>query len=60
MTNFTRRNMLAGAVGATAAAATAVNLTVPASADEADDLASFVKMSSALTGIRRGEASTRS
>src|SRR5208283_323943 len=35
-----------------AAAATAVNLTVPASADEADnDLASFVKMSSALTGI---------
>jgi len=52
MTNFTRRNMLAGAVGATAAAATAVNLTVPASADEADDdLASFVKMSSALTGI---------
>jgi hypothetical protein len=52
MTNFTRRNMLTGAVGATAAAATAVNFTTPASADEADDdLASFVKMSSALTGI---------
>ena len=52
MTNFTRRNMLTGAVGATAAAATAVNFTAPLSADEAsDDLASFVKMLSALTGI---------
>jgi len=43
--------MLTGAVGATAAVATQLTFTTPASADEADDdLASFVKCLP-LTGI---------
>jgi hypothetical protein len=49
MTTFSRRTMLTGAAAVTAAGS--VNLTVPAVADDDQDLASFVTLSAALTGI---------
>jgi hypothetical protein len=54
MAVFTRRNMLTGAAAAAATAVGAANLTTPAAADDAD-LALFVNLSAALTGIAAGK-----
>lgn len=51
MTDFTRRKVLGVAVGTMAGAATSAGLIESAMADDAADLADFVKVSVALTGI---------
>ncbi|HXW27666.1 MAG TPA: sugar dehydrogenase complex small subunit [Xanthobacteraceae bacterium] len=48
---FTRRKMLSTAVATAATAVGAGGLAVPAAADDAQDVAAFVGLSAALTGI---------
>jgi hypothetical protein len=54
---FTRRGVLAGAAAATAAVSIGASDT-PATAQTADDMVMFVKLSAALTGIAAGNLAT--
>ncbi len=51
MTELTRRKVLTVAAATAATAVGSVELSSPAAADDAADLALFIKLSSALTGI---------
>jgi len=55
MADFSRRKMLGGAAGAVTGVVGAGALSTPAAADDAGDLASFVRVSAALTGIAEGK-----
>jgi hypothetical protein len=55
MIDFTRRKMLTVAAATAASAVGTAELPSPAAADDAADLALFVKLSSALTGIDEGK-----
>jgi hypothetical protein len=56
MTAFTRRTVITGAAATTAATAVGpVTATLPAHADDAQDLRSFVDLSALLTGVAAGK-----